>query len=75
MAGAVISPSEEDSHTFVVNSASGDVYKLRAADAKERQLWITRLRIVAERHSHALAQVSQNTGKVETLFLCRFKII
>ncbi|ODM98093.1 Oxysterol-binding protein-related protein 11 [Orchesella cincta] len=58
LAGAVISPSEEDSHTFVVNSASGDVYKLRAADARERQSWITRLRIVAERHSHALAQTN-----------------
>ena len=57
LAGAVISPSEEDSHTFVINSASGDVYKVRAADAKERQEWITRLRAVAELHSQALAQV------------------
>jgi hypothetical protein len=58
LAGAVISPSEEDSHTFVVNSASGDVYKVRAVDAKERQEWITRLRAVAELHSQALAQTN-----------------
>jgi hypothetical protein len=59
LAGAVISPSEEDSHTFMVQSASasGELYKLRAVDAKERQEWITRLRVVAELHSQALAQV------------------
>jgi len=59
LAGAVISPSEEDSHTFVAQSASGDVYKMRATNAKERQEWITRLRVVAELHSQALAQVWQ----------------
>lgn len=58
LAGAVISPSEEDSHTFVVHAASGELYKLRAVDAKERQEWITRLRVVAEVHSQVLAQVS-----------------
>lgn len=29
LAGAVISPSDEDSHTFTVNPASGEQYKLR----------------------------------------------
>ncbi|OXA36622.1 oxysterol-binding protein-related protein 11 [Folsomia candida] len=58
LAGAVISPSEEDSHTFVVHAASGDLYKLRAVDAKERQEWITRLRVVAELHSQALSQTN-----------------
>ncbi|KAK2492209.1 hypothetical protein MC885_019771 [Smutsia gigantea] len=29
LAGAVISPSDEDSHTFTVNAASGEQYKLR----------------------------------------------
>jgi len=60
LAGAVISPSEEDSHTFVVNAASSDLYKLRAQNAKERQEWITRLRVVAELHSQAYAQ--SNSG-------------
>ncbi|KAK7893170.1 hypothetical protein WMY93_022322 [Mugilogobius chulae] len=34
LAGAVISPSDEDSHTFTVNAISGEQYKLRATDAK-----------------------------------------
>lgn len=62
LAGAVISPSEEDSHTFLVHAASSDLYKLRAVDARERQEWITRLRVVAELHSQALAQVQRQTN-------------
>jgi len=52
--GAVISPSDEDSNMFTVNSASGEVYKLRASDSKERQLWVNRLRSVAEQYAQAL---------------------
>lgn len=32
LAGAVISPSDEDSHTFTVNAISGEQYKLRGED-------------------------------------------
>lgn len=32
LAGAVISPSDEDSHTFTVNAISGEQYKLRGGD-------------------------------------------
>ncbi|KAJ8939813.1 hypothetical protein NQ314_010974, partial [Rhamnusium bicolor] len=39
LAGAVICPSDEDSKTFTVNCASGDMLKLRAADARARQEW------------------------------------
>ena len=39
--GAVIAPSEEDSQTFNVNAANGEIYKLRAHDAKERQYWVS----------------------------------
>jgi len=42
--GAVVAPSEEDSQTFSVNGANGEIYKLRAVDAKERQYWVSRLR-------------------------------
>lgn len=56
LAGAVISPSDEDSSTFTVNSASGEVFKLQAADARERQEWVNRLRVVAEMHTMAIAQ-------------------
>jgi hypothetical protein len=31
-------PSDEDSQTFTVNFASGESYKLRAENAKERQV-------------------------------------
>lgn len=41
LVGAVVSPSEEDSHTFTVSSASGEFFKLRACDAKERQEWVS----------------------------------
>ncbi|CAI8038435.1 Oxysterol-binding protein-related protein 11 [Geodia barretti] len=47
--GAVIAPSDEDSHSFTVNGANGEAYKLRAADAKERQYWVSRLRNEIER--------------------------
>ena len=42
--GALIIPSEEDSHTFSINFSSGELYKVRAAEARERQLWVDKLR-------------------------------
>ncbi|XP_021930327.1 oxysterol-binding protein-related protein 11-like isoform X2 [Zootermopsis nevadensis] len=56
LAAAVISPSDEDSNTFTVNSATGDMFKLRAADARARHEWISRIRSVAEMHTMAIAQ-------------------
>lgn len=40
----MVSPSEEDSQSFTINGANGEVYKLRGQDAKERQFWVSRLR-------------------------------
>uniref|UniRef100_A0A3B3C0Z0 PH domain-containing protein n=1 Tax=Oryzias melastigma TaxID=30732 RepID=A0A3B3C0Z0_ORYME len=57
LAGAVISPSDEDSHTFTVNAISGEQYKLRAADAKERQHWVSRLQICTQHHTEAMGKV------------------
>ncbi|CAN8010731.1 unnamed protein product [Ixodes pacificus] len=57
LAGAVISPSDEDGQMFTVSAACGEVYKLRGHDAKERQFWINRLRKVAEDHTKTIAQV------------------
>lgn len=51
LAGAVICPSDEDSKTFTVNCASGDMLKLRASDARSRQEWVNGLRAVAESHT------------------------
>ncbi|XP_068612701.1 oxysterol-binding protein-related protein 11-like [Brachionichthys hirsutus] len=56
LAGAVISPSDEDSHTFTVNAISGEQYKLRAADAKERQHWVSRLQICTQHHTEAMGK-------------------
>jgi len=46
--GAVIAPSIEDSCTFTVNASNGEVFKLRAINAKERQDWVAKLRSVGE---------------------------
>ncbi|KAM3851623.1 oxysterol-binding protein-related protein 11 isoform 2-T2 [Vipera latastei] len=62
LAGAVISPSDEDSHTFTVNPASGEQYKLRATDAKERQHWVSRLQICTQHHTEAIGKVLSVTN-------------
>ncbi|XP_022205555.2 oxysterol-binding protein-related protein 11-like [Nilaparvata lugens] len=48
---AVISPSDEDSKTFTVNPTSGELIMLRAQNARSRQQWVNRLRVVAEYHA------------------------
>lgn len=55
LAGAVICPSDEDSKTFTVNCASGDMMKLRAGDARARQEWVDGLRAIVESHSNSAA--------------------
>ncbi len=56
LAGAVVLPSDEDSQTFNVNFASGESFKLRGANARERQLWVDRVRAVVQLHDAAIAQ-------------------
>ena len=56
VAGTVVIPSEEDSQTFHVNFASGESYKLRAANVRDRQVWVDRIRAVAHRHESAMAR-------------------
>lgn len=55
LAGAVISPSDEDSRTFTISCASGDILKLRAVDARARQEWVDGLRAISESHTLALS--------------------
>ena len=55
LSGAMVNPSEEDSNTFTINFASGDIYKLRSANAKERQVWVDRVRGVVQMHEKAIA--------------------
>nr|VZI46803.1 unnamed protein product [Spirometra erinaceieuropaei] len=59
---ATVWPSDEDSQTFVVNASTGETLRLRAADAKERQLWVNRVRAVAE------YQTEQATESVQPTF-------
>ncbi|XP_075978575.1 oxysterol-binding protein-related protein 11-like [Anticarsia gemmatalis] len=54
LAAAVICPSDEDSRTFTINCASGDMLKLRATDARARQEWVNGLRAIAEIHTKAM---------------------
>ncbi|CAB4027567.1 oxysterol-binding -related 11-like isoform X1 [Paramuricea clavata] len=58
--GAVIAPSDEDSVTFSVNAANGDLFKLRACDARERQQWINKIRMISEMHSTQLVNIPQD---------------
>ncbi|XP_076340122.1 oxysterol-binding protein-related protein 11-like isoform X1 [Tachypleus tridentatus] len=56
LAGAVISPSDEDSQTFTVSAVCGEVYRLRASDAKQRQFWVNRLRSAVENQNQHVAE-------------------
>uniref|UniRef100_A0A8D0G7Z7 Oxysterol-binding protein n=1 Tax=Sphenodon punctatus TaxID=8508 RepID=A0A8D0G7Z7_SPHPU len=51
LAGATVSLSDEAPHMLVVYSANGEMYKLRAADAKEKQYWVTQLQTCAKHHT------------------------
>lgn len=50
-----MSPSEEDSQTFIVSASCGEAYKLKANDAKERQFWVDKLRQVGLAHENRIA--------------------
>ncbi|KAM9738143.1 oxysterol-binding protein-related protein 10 isoform 3-T3 [Menidia menidia] len=65
--GASVSTSDEAPHMFVVNSVNGELYKLRAVDAKEQQFWISQLQACARRHSDSSAKVRKLKGSDEHL--------
>lgn len=58
LANAVVCPSDEDSRTFTVSCASGDILKLRATDARARQEWVDGLRAIAECHTLEMGSTS-----------------
>ena len=69
----MVVPSDEDSQTFQVNFASGESYKLRAANVKDRQVWVDRIRAVAHRHESAMARDhAPPTGKYVLRFFSRW---
>lgn len=52
---------------FIVNSVNGELYKLRASDAKEQQFWINQLQACSRRHSDSSAKVRKLKGSDEHL--------
>uniref|UniRef100_A0A8C1MGL3 Oxysterol-binding protein n=1 Tax=Cyprinus carpio TaxID=7962 RepID=A0A8C1MGL3_CYPCA len=56
--GASVTASDEVPHMFIVSSANGELFKLRAVDATEQQLWMTQLQACTRRHSDSSAKGS-----------------
>ncbi|XP_031722313.1 oxysterol-binding protein-related protein 10 isoform X3 [Anarrhichthys ocellatus] len=67
--GASVTTSDEAPHMFVVNSVNGELYKLRASDAKEQQFWISQLQACARRHSDTSAKGSSSSGRTRSFSL------
>ncbi|XP_077160693.1 oxysterol-binding protein-related protein 10 isoform X3 [Paroedura picta] len=61
LAGAVVSLSDEAPNMLVVYSANGEMYKLRAGDARERQYWVTQLRSCAKYHTEGNSKSSSSS--------------
>lgn len=62
LSGGLVTPSEDDGQTFTVCSSSGEIYKLRASDSRERQFWIDKLRQVSQ--NYILTRNDSNTLEI-----------
>ncbi|GAB5576907.1 oxysterol-binding protein-related protein 10 isoform X3 [Prionailurus iriomotensis] len=68
LSGAIVSLSDEAPHMLVVYSANGEMYKLRAADAKEKQFWVTQLRACSKYHMETSSKMmNQVEGQQKNL--------
>ncbi|XP_052000666.1 oxysterol-binding protein-related protein 10 isoform X2 [Xyrauchen texanus] len=66
--GSSVAPSDEFPFMFSVFAANGDLFKLRANNASEQQMWMTQLQLCARRHSDSSAKVmSQAEGQQKNL--------
>ncbi|XP_035650859.2 oxysterol-binding protein-related protein 10-like [Oncorhynchus keta] len=65
--GASVVQSDEAPHMFIVNSFNGELYKLRASNAKEQRFWMNQLQACARRHSDSSAKVWKLKGSDEHL--------
>ncbi|XP_051720410.1 oxysterol-binding protein-related protein 10 isoform X2 [Ctenopharyngodon idella] len=66
--GSSVALSDEFPFMFTVFAANGDLFKLRACDAREQQMWMTQLQLCARRHSDGSAKVmSQAEGQQKNL--------
>ncbi|XP_019666402.2 oxysterol-binding protein-related protein 10 isoform X2 [Felis catus] len=61
LSGAIVSLSDEAPHMLVVYSANGEMYKLRAADAKEKQFWVTQLRACSKYHMETSSKTTPSS--------------
>ncbi|XP_071040998.1 oxysterol-binding protein-related protein 11 isoform X2 [Parasteatoda tepidariorum] len=72
LAGATITLSDEDSLSFIVSAVYGEIYKLKASDAKERQFWVERMRYVIEKFAnHSVEKNGQQTSNQDPFALCK----
>ncbi|XP_056096119.1 oxysterol-binding protein-related protein 10 isoform X1 [Rhinichthys klamathensis goyatoka] len=54
--GASVTTSDEAPHMFVVSSANGELFKLRAGDASEQKMWMMQILACTRRHSDSSAK-------------------
>lgn len=82
---AVISPSEEDSTTFLIHTIDNELFKLRALDAKERQHWVNVLRFVSQSfknsdsHGDSASDITRRGSKSQAQIIqnekCTFELV
>ncbi|OTF73160.1 PH domain containing protein [Euroglyphus maynei] len=58
LANCQVIPSDEDSQTFSVHSACGEVFKLKADNARYRQIWVDNLRLAVQLQENKVQQNS-----------------
>ncbi|XP_035379214.1 oxysterol-binding protein-related protein 10 isoform X2 [Electrophorus electricus] len=66
--GASVTPSDETPHMFIVSSANGELFKLRAVDVKEQQLWMTQLQACTRPHSDGSTKVRKLKDSEDHLY-------
>ncbi|XP_054714550.1 oxysterol-binding protein-related protein 11-like [Uloborus diversus] len=57
--GAIVTTNEEDTHSFTVSALCGEVYKLKACDAKERQIWVDKIQTTIENEKYLKGSEAQ----------------
>ncbi|XDV40645.1 hypothetical protein PO909_009686 [Leuciscus waleckii] len=64
--GSSVALSDEFPFMFTVYAANGDLFKLRACDAREQQMWMTQLQLCARRHSDGSAKGCTSSSSCNT---------
>ncbi|XP_060905561.1 oxysterol-binding protein-related protein 10-like [Labrus mixtus] len=64
--GAMVISSDKFQYMFTIKSSAGDMYKLRALDAQQQELWMTQLQLCSRRHSDSKA-MSPDEGQQKNL--------